>query len=174
MPFCLWRNVVSLFFFKLESIKVVFPARDLQGELFCLYLTSRGLCRGCMYAKKIPKKRFCKKYSSSSWSWGVLWDWESIFLRVCVPWPKLKVSVTKFQSCQWISSPTIWSFNCWCGQVHYTLTVTMCALGRQAEDDREQQAARSCWPSSWMPVPHGDFHTLIPSLCCSSRCSTYD
>jgi hypothetical protein len=44
-------------FVKLESIKVVFSARDLQGE-FCLYLTSRGLCCGCRYAKEILQKRF--------------------------------------------------------------------------------------------------------------------
>lgn len=28
------------------------------------------------------------------------------------------------------------------------------SLERRAEDDREQQAARSCWPSSCTPVPH--------------------
>jgi hypothetical protein len=63
MPFCLWRNVVSLFFLNLKKdcIKVVSSARDLQGE-FCLYLTSRGLCCGCRYAKKIPQENLQKRF----------------------------------------------------------------------------------------------------------------
>jgi hypothetical protein len=50
----------------------------------------------------------------------------------------------------------------------------MCTLEHRTEDDREQKIAKSCRPYSWTLVPHANFHTLILSLCCSSRYSTYD
>jgi hypothetical protein len=71
MPFYLWRNVVSLFFLNLK-VSRLFSLLGIFKVKFFIYLTSRGLCCGCKFAKKILQKSFCKKYSSSSWSWGVL------------------------------------------------------------------------------------------------------
>jgi hypothetical protein len=131
MPFCLVRNVVSLFDRNL-NVSRSFCWLGIFKVNFCLYLTSRGFCCGCRYAKEILQKEmlphvgigeFCE--TKKAYFFGYVFLGQS--------WKYLSQTFNLVNEC-----PVQHFGLSIAGMVRYIIhRLLLCALGRRAEDDRD-------------------------------------
>ncbi len=131
MPFCLVRNVVSLFDRNLNVSRSSCWLGIFKVN-FCLYLTSRGFCCGCRYAKEILQKEmlphvrigeFCE--TKKAYFFGYVFLGQS--------WKYLSQTFNLVNEC-----PVQHFGLSIAGMVRYIIhRLLLCALDRRAEDDRD-------------------------------------